>query len=139
MIEMHLRQSWLTYSACETSTKKTKKELKNLNIQGIHNIFIKTKLDKTCFQHDMGYGDFKDLTRRKASDNILCDITFNIAKNSKYDEYQGGPASIVYRFFDKKTSGSAAKNENMTNQKLTEELHKPIIRKLENKNYIHLL
>ena len=47
----------------------------------------------------MDYGDFKNLTRRKT---LLCDITFNIAKNSKYDEYQRSPASIVYRFFHKK-------------------------------------
>ena len=30
------------------------------------------ELDKVCFQQDMGYGDFKDLTRRPASDKILC-------------------------------------------------------------------
>ena len=43
------------------------------------------ELDKTCFQHDMAYGDFKDLTRRTASDNILHDKAFNIAENPKYD------------------------------------------------------
>ena len=53
------------------------------------------QLDKACFQHDMTYGDFKDLTRRTASNEIL----FNIAKNCKYDGYQMGLASIVYRFF----------------------------------------
>ena len=43
----------------------------------------------------MTYGDFKDLTRRTASNEIL----FNIAKNCKYDGYQMGLASVVYRFF----------------------------------------
>ena len=47
----------------------------------------------------MAYGDFKDLARRTASDKILYDKAFNIAKNSKYDEYQRGLASMVYRFF----------------------------------------
>ena len=46
------------------------------------------ELDKTCFEHDITYRGFKDLTRRKASDKLLCDKVFNIAKNSRYDGYQ---------------------------------------------------
>ena len=46
------------------------------------------ELDKTCFQLDMTYGDFKDLTRWTASDKTLSDKAFNIAKNPKYDRYQ---------------------------------------------------
>ena len=61
----------------------------------------------------MAYGDFKDLTRRTASDKILHDKAFNIAKNPKYDGYQHGLASIFYKFFDEKTSGSGIKNENI--------------------------
>ena len=64
------------------------------------------ELDKACFQHDMAYGDFKGSTRRTASDKILYDKAFNIAKNPKYDGYQCRLASIVYKFFDKNTSGS---------------------------------
>ena len=75
----------------------------------------------------MGYGDFKDLTRPTASDKTLHDKSFNIAKNSKFDGYQRGLASIVYKFFDKKSSGRGTKNENMSDQQLAEELHKPII------------
>ena len=59
-------------------------------------------MDKACFQRDTTYGDFKDLPRRTASDKVLRDKAFNIAKNPKYDGYQCGLASIVYRFFDKK-------------------------------------
>ena len=44
----------------------------------------------------MAYGDFKDLTRRTASDKVLHDKAFNIAKNPKYDEYQHRLASMVY-------------------------------------------
>ena len=50
----------------------------------------------------MVYGDFKNLTRRTASDKILRDKAFNITKNPKYDVYQRGLASMVYKFFDKK-------------------------------------
>ena len=50
----------------------------------------------------MNYGDFKDLTRRTASDKILLDEAFNIAKNPRYDGYQCGLVSMVYKFFDKK-------------------------------------
>ena len=50
----------------------------------------------------MVYGNFKDLARRKASDKTLRDKAFNIAKTPKYDRYQRGLASMVYKFFDKK-------------------------------------
>ena len=77
----------------------------------------------------MNYGDFKDLTRRTASDKILHDIAFDVAKNPKYDGYQRGLASMVYRFFDNKTSSGAIKNKIMSKKELAEELHKPIIKK----------
>ena len=48
----------------------------------------------------MTYGDFKDLTRKTASDKMLSDKAFDIAKNPKYDGYQGSLASMVYTFFD---------------------------------------
>ena len=51
----------------------------------------------------MAYGDFKDLARRKASDKVFRDKAFNIAKNPKYEGYQRGLASMVYKLFDKKT------------------------------------
>ena len=56
----------------------------------------------------MACEDFKDLTRRTASDKILCDKAFNIAKNTKDDGYQRGFASMIYKFFDKKTSVTRA-------------------------------
>ena len=56
-----------------------------------------------CFQHDMAYGDFKDLPRRTVSDKVLCDKVFGIAKNPKYDGYECGLASIVYTLIDKKS------------------------------------
>ena len=81
---------------------KIKNEFENLKKQEIQAIFNKNEVDKACFQHDMVYGDFKDLARRTASDKMLRDKAFNIAKTSKYDAYQRGLTSIVYTFFDKK-------------------------------------
>ena len=68
-------------------------------------------MDIACFQHDMAYGDFKDLERRRQSDKVLKDKAFAIASNPKYDGYQTGLVSIVYKFFDKKSKGSVIKNE----------------------------
>ena len=67
----------------------------------------------------MAYGGFKYLFTRTASDKILRDEAFNIAKNSKFDGYQRSLASMVYNIFDKKASGSNIKNENMSNKELT--------------------
>ena len=72
----------------------------------------------------MAYGSFKqkeieqDWNRRTATDKLLCDKAFYIAKNPKYDGYQCGLNSMVYKFFDKETSGSGIKNENISNKKL---------------------
>ena len=75
----------------------------------------------------MAYGDFENLARRAAFDKILRDKAFNIAKNPKYDGYQRGRASMVYKFLDKKYAGSGIANE--PNYQLVNELHKSIIRK----------
>ena len=76
----------------------------------------------------MAYGDFKDLARRTASDKVLRDKAFNIAKNPKYDGYQRGLASMVYKFFDKMSAGSGANIQANPNKQLAKELHKPIIK-----------
>ena len=68
-------------------------------------------MDKARFQHDMAYGDFKDLNRRTAADQVLHDKAFNIAKIPKYNGYQRRFASMVYNFFDKKLSGGAIKKK----------------------------
>ena len=83
------------------SLKLKNKKLKETEDSGY---IYQNELDKTCFQHDIAYGDFKDLNRRTFADKILPDKAFNIAKNPKYDGYQGGVASMAYNFFDKKTS-----------------------------------
>ena len=129
MSEMHLKKLGFTYSACGPFTTN-KERIQKFKETGSTNHIYKNKLDKTSFRHDMAYENFKDLPRRTASDKFLRDKAFNIAKNPKYDGCQRGLASMVYKFFDKKSpSGSGvAKNKIKQNMQLAEELHKPIIR-----------
>ena len=87
MPEMHLKQSRFTYSACELFTKNTDR-IQKFKETGDTNYIYKNELDKACFQHDVAYGDFNELTRRTASDKVLRDKAFNPAKNPKYDGYQ---------------------------------------------------
>ena len=99
----------------------------------VHIVHIyQNELDKACSQYDMAYAHFKNLTRITDSDKILCDKAFNIAKNPKYDGYQRGLASMVYKCFDKQTSGSGIKNKqkNCTNQ---------LLENLRKEKYTHLL
>ena len=70
------------------------------------------ELHKVCFQHDMAYGDFKDLHRRTASAKILQDNAFNTAQNPKYYGYQNNLASMVSKCFDIKSSDGAVKRKN---------------------------
>ena len=78
----------------------------------------------------MSYGDFKDLAKRTAADKVLRDKAFNIAKDTKYGGYQRGSASMVYKFFDKKTAVSGIKSKQQ-NEKLAEKRHKHIITNFE--------
>ena len=134
MPEMHLKQPWFTYSACGPFTK-IKERIQKFKETGDTSYIYKNELDKVCFQHDIAYRDFKDLARRTPSDKVLKDKAFNIAKNPKYDGYERGLASMVYKFFDKKSKGGGvANNKIKQNLQLAKELHKPIIRNLKKKN-----
>ena len=77
----------------------------------------------------MAYGKAKDSVRRTQSDKVLRDKAFKIASDPKYDGYQRGLASMVYKFFGKISSRSGIVNE--PNYQLANELHKPIIRKFK--------
>ena len=133
MPEMHLRQPGFTYRAYGTFTKN-KERIKEYKETGDSKYIYQNELDKAYLQHDMAYGDFEDLNRRAFANKLLCDKAFNIAKDPKYDGYQRGIASMVYKFFDKKTTGSSIKNENNSNKELAEELHKQIIKKFNKRN-----
>ena len=131
MPEMHLRQPQFVYSACGPFTK-SKERIQKIKETGDTSYIYKNELDKAYFQHDMAYGDFKDLAKRTAADKVLRDKAFKIASDQKYDGYQRGLASKVYKFFDKKSQGSGfANNNNKENMQLADELHKPIIKKFK--------
>ena len=104
---------------------------------GNTDFIYRNELDRTCFQHDMAYGKSKDLTKRTQSDKVLKDKAFKIASDPKYDGYQRGLASMVYKFFDKKSSGSgvaaslANKSATEPNYQLANKLHRQITRKIK--------
>ena len=77
----------------------------------------------------MAYAKTEDLTKRTQSDKDFRDKAFKIASDLKYDRYQRRLASMVYKFFDKKSSGSGIANE--SDYQLANELHKPIIKKFK--------
>ena len=146
MSEMHLKQPaalvkpGFTYSACGPFTKN-KERTQKFKETGDTNYIYKNELHKDYFQHDMAYGDFRDLARRTASDNVLRDKAFSIAKNPKYDGYPRGLSSMIYKFSDKKSTSLSDKSvagsgvnmhaNNESHLDLAEELHKSIIRKFK--------
>ena len=107
MPEMHLRQRQFTYSACGPFTKH-KQRTQKFKETGNTKYICRNELDKACFAHDAAYSDSKDLRKRTVADKVLKDKAFNIAKDPKYDGYQRGLASMVYKFFDKKSKGGGA-------------------------------
>ena len=125
MPEMHLKQLGFTYSACGPFAK-SKERIEKFMQTGNTNFIYKNELDKACFQHDLAYGKPKDLVKRTQSDKA-----FKTASNPKFNGYQRGLASMVYKFFDNNSSWSSISNE--PNYQLAKELHKPIIRKFQKK------
>ena len=136
MPEMHLKQPGFTYSACGPFSKNKEKIEKFMQTRNT-NFIYKSELDKACFRQDTVYGKSKDLEKRTQSDKVWKDKAFKIANDPKYDGYQRGLASMVYKFFDKKSSGSGIANE--PNYQLANELHKPIIKKIRKRKekFIH--
>ena len=150
MPEMHFRQPQFVYSACGPFTRH-KERIKEFKRTGDTRLLYRNELDKACFKHDAAYTKYKDVENRLISDQKLKNSAYDIASNPKYDGYQRGLASMVYKFFgskvaplDKKTlSGkgnakhtakpsslersSLERTEN--NKILAEELHKPVIKK----------
>ena len=144
MPEMHLRQLQFVYSACGPFTRH-KERIKKFEQTGDTRYVYRNELDKACFQHDYAYADHKDLINRTEADNVLKDKAYNIASNSKYDGYQRGLASMVYNFFDKKSTAGPSSLERMgsgikkdtanstarSSLILADELHKPVIKKFK--------
>ena len=78
----------------------------------------------------MAYGDFKDYQEEQVLINFREIKHLILQKNPKYGGYQRGLASMVYKFFDKKSSSDSGVVNNKIKQtiQLAEELHNPIIR-----------
>ena len=87
MPEIHLRDPIVgSYSTYGPFTRNKLRIQKFMQTENLRNIY-KNELDKACFQHDMVYGDFKDLKRRTQSDKVLRNKAFKTAGNPKYDGY----------------------------------------------------
>ena len=139
MPEMHLRQPQFVYSACGPFTRH-KERIRKFKQTGDTHYIYRNELDKACFQHDSAYADQKDLISRTKSDKVLRDKAYDIASNQEYDGYQRGFASMVYKFFDKKSMGSGIEKDTTKSTAkpsalarssliLADELHKPVIKK----------
>ena len=125
MPEMHLRQPQFVYSACGPFTRH-KETIKEFKRTGDMRYIYRNELDKVCFQLDSAYADHKDLINRTEADKVLRDKTYDTASNPEYDSYQRDLVSMVYKFFDKKSTGSGIASSSI----LADELHKPIIKKI---------
>ena len=136
MPKMHLKQPGFTYSACGPFTRN-KGRIEKFMQTGNTDFIYRNELDKVCFQHDMAYGRSKDLVKGTQSDKVLKDKAFKIASNPSYDGYQRGLASMVYKFFDKKSKGSGIINE--PNYQLTNELINLLLKNLKKGKFINFL
>ena len=86
------------------------------------------------FQHGMSYGKYKDLAKRTELDKVLRDKAFKIASNSKYDGYQKGLVSMVFRIFDKISTDSGVRP--MSSQQLADELHNQLLENFNKEEFI---
>ena len=133
---MHLKQPGFTYSACRPFTKNKERIEKFMHARN-SDLVYKNDLDKAWFQHDMAYGKLKNLAKRTQPDKVLEDKVFKSASNPKYEGYQRGLASMGYKFFDKRSSGSGFavslvnKSATKLDYQLENELHRQIIRKFQ--------
>ena len=126
--ELHLKQPGFIYRACRQFTKHHER-IKTFRETGHLKHLYRNELYKPCFGHDPGYSDSEDLAKITISDKVLREKAYEIIKNPKYDGYLRALTSMVYKFFDKKKTGSGAS----VNEKLAEELHKPLIKNLKQK------
>ena len=118
MREMQLKQPGFPYSDCGPFSKK--KERVDKFMQTGSTDFIYKKLIKPVFNMIWLMANQKI----QQKDKVIRDKAFKIKNDPKYDGYQRGLASMVYKSFDK-SSGSGIANE--PNDKLANELRKPII------------
>ena len=104
---------------------------------GNTDFIYRNELYRACFQHDIAYGKLRDLTKRTQSDKVLSDKAFKIATDPKYDGCQRGQASMVYKFFDKKSSGSGLLLNQITNSQMN--FRDRLLENPRDEKFIHLL
>ena len=105
--------------------------------KGNTDFIYRNELDNACFEHDMAYGKSKDLAKGTHSDKVFRNKAIKIATDPKYDGYQRGLASMVYKLFDKRSSRSGLATE--PTYQLANELHRQIIRKFKRRKVYSLL
>ena len=98
MPELHLRQPGFTDSVCRPFTKH-REGIQKFKETGDLNYIYKNKFDEAYFTHDAAYSDSKDLAKRTISGKILKDISYELVINPKYDGYQRGSESMVFKLF----------------------------------------
>ena len=103
MPEINLRQPQFVYSACGPFSRH-KERIKEFKRAGDTRLLYRNELDKACFKHDAAYAKYKDVENRLISDQKLKNSAYDIASNPKYDGYQRGLNSMVYKFFDSKVA-----------------------------------
>ena len=122
MPEMYLKYPGFNCIACSPFTK-TKERIEKFMQTGNTDFIYKNELDEACFQHDMAYGKSKDLAKRTQSHKVLGGNAFKIASDPECDGYQKGLMSMVYKVFEKKSSGSSVAalpaNKSATKTKLS--------------------
>ena len=134
--KLHLRQPVLSYNACGSFTKHPERfqnfrETGNLKHIYIYLYIYTNKLGKACFTHDATYSYSENLAKRTISEKILRERAYEITINPEYDGYRRGLASMVCKFFDKKTR--SATKASIT-EELAQELHMPVIKKFQRRN-----
>ena len=104
---------------------------------GDTDFIYRNELDEACFEHDMAYGKSKDLAQKTQSDKVLRGKALKIESDPKYDGYQRGLTSMLYKFFDKKSCGSSVATE--PSYQLANGLHKQILESLKGEKLFNLL
>ena len=136
MPELHLKQPGFTYSVCGQFTINKERIEKFMQTENTDFIY-RNELDKACFQHDMAYGKSKNLTKITQSDKVLRDKASKIASDPKYDGYQRGLASMVYKSLIKCLVAVALILSQIINSQMN--FIDKIIENSRDKKFIHLL
>ena len=125
MTKLHLKQLGVNYSACGPFTKH-RERIQKFRETGNLKHFYRNESDKACFAHDETYSGSENVAKRTISYKILKDRAYELARNCNYDGYQRALASLVCKFFDKKTGSRVS-----VKGQLAQELHKPVIKKFK--------